>query len=176
MPIKIETERLFLREFQLDDTEGLFELDSNPLVHQYLGTKPLSNIEQAKEVICFIQKQYSENGIGRWALIRKSDEQFLGWAGLKFIKEATNGYINFYDLGYRLIPKYWGIGYATEAAKAALKFGFDELEPEYIYGITEVNNTASQNVLQKCGLGKINNFEMSGELLSWHQIKKPERF
>ena len=54
-----------------------------------------------------IRQQYIDNGIDRWAIINKETNDFIGWTGLKFVTETTNNHINFYDLGYRLIEKYW---------------------------------------------------------------------
>src|SRR5918993_1172509 len=97
----IETERLILREFLPSDDEGMFELDSNPEVHKYLGENPSHTIEQAREMIANIRQQYAENGIGRWAAIEKETGNFIGWSGLKFIREYENNRIHYYDVGYR---------------------------------------------------------------------------
>ena len=74
MKFYIETERLILRDLQETDLEGIFELDSNPLVHQYLGNNPIKTKEKAGEIIQFIQQQYKNLGIGRFAAIEKSSE------------------------------------------------------------------------------------------------------
>ncbi|MCY1487117.1 hypothetical protein D3C87_204390 [compost metagenome] len=65
MRTSIETERLLLRELLPTDDVGMFELDSNPQVHIYLGNKPVTSIEQVREAIANIRQQYLENGIGR---------------------------------------------------------------------------------------------------------------
>ena len=62
--------------------------------------------------------QYEENGIGRWAVIENKSGELIVWSGIKLIKEETNGYKDFYDLGYRLRPQFWVLGCATESAKA----------------------------------------------------------
>ena len=69
MKIFAETERLLLREIQLTDVAGFFELDSDPEVHRYLGSAPVQNNQQIVEAIQFIRNQYINNGIGRWAVI-----------------------------------------------------------------------------------------------------------
>jgi len=68
----IETRRLLIRELLPEDADGMFELESNPNVHLYLGNKPLQSIEESREAIRFIRKQYVDNGIGRWAVLEKS--------------------------------------------------------------------------------------------------------
>jgi [ribosomal protein S5]-alanine N-acetyltransferase len=170
----IETERLVLREFLPSDDEGLFELDSNPLVHQYLGNNPIQRIEEAREVIKNIRQQYVENGIGRWAAIEKETGNFIGWSGLKFIREYENNRIHFYDVGYRLIPKYWGKGYATESAKAALVYGFTQLNLDEIIGTVNIENTRSRRALEKCGLKYVEQFMWKDIKCDWLKITKPE--
>ena len=124
MKVFVETERLVLREIVPQDAEALFALDSDPEVHRYLGNKPLESKEQAVATIDFIRKQYVDNGIGRWAIEEKEHSTFVGWSGLKYVKEITNNHINYYDLGYRLMKRYWGQGYATEAAMLHWPMGF----------------------------------------------------
>jgi ribosomal-protein-alanine N-acetyltransferase len=159
----LETERLILRELLPTDAEAMFELDSNPEVHTYLGNKPITELQQARDVIAIVRQHYIDNGIGRWATIEKASGQFIGWSGLKFIREYENNHINFYDVGYRLMPKYWGKGYATEAAKAAIQYGFEQLNANEIIGSANVENTRSRRALEKCGLTFIEQFY-------WHEI------
>jgi ribosomal-protein-alanine N-acetyltransferase len=174
MKIFAETERLILRELIPTDEEGMFALDSDPEVHRYLGNNPFTSIEQSRQEIGFIEKQYAENGIGRWAVIEKSTNNFIGWSGLKLSTKEVNKHTDFYDIGYRLIKKYWGKGYATESAIAALNYGFDELKLNEIYGMADVNNTGSNNILKKLGLTFIETFDYDGVPYNWYEIKRSE--
>jgi [ribosomal protein S5]-alanine N-acetyltransferase len=135
MQIFVETERLILREILPSDEMGMFELDSDPEVHKYLGNKPIKNIEQARQNIEFIRQQYTDNGIGRWAIIEKEKTNFIGWAGIKLIKETINNHSNYYDLGYRLIRKHWNKGFATESAKASLNYAFNVMKLKEVFGM-----------------------------------------
>lgn len=170
MQFLIETERLLLREFRTSDDTAMFELDSNPEVHKYLGNNPVTNIEQVQKYISSIQQQYLDNGIGRWITIEKSSNEIIGWSGLKFITEYENNHINFHDVGYRFMPQYWGKGYATEATRAALKYGFDSMNLNKIVGTTHVDNKASQRVLEKCGLKFVEQFYWNDILCNWLEI------
>jgi len=175
MTYYIETERLILRELLETDVDGIFELDSNPEVHKYLGKKPITTKLQAENAIKFIRQQYIERYIGRFAAIEKSSGEFIGWTGLKFNtgdKEALADKRDFYDVGYRFIPRYWGKGYATESSLATLDYGFKELKLNTIYGAAEVGNIASNKVLQKIGLKYIEQFTYEGELINWYKIEK----
>lgn len=119
----------------------------------------------------FIRKQYITNGIGRWAVTLKSTGEFLGWSGLKLITEPINSHINYYDVGYRFIKEYWGKGYATESAKAAIDFGFEVLKAPEIIGIADIKNLESIRVLEKLGLKKITIFDYDGAPHHWMSIK-----
>lgn len=175
MKIFAETERLILRELIASDDQGMFELDSDPDVHLYLGNKPVISIEQCREVIKFIQSQYRDFGIGRWAVIEKSSENFIGWCGLKYMTAETNQHINFYDIGYRFIKSAWGKGYATESALAVLNYGFETLKLKEIYGMADAGNAGSDKVLRKIGLTYIEQFDYDGTLHNWYKIDR-ERY
>lgn len=178
MKVYIETERLILREIQTTDLDGMFELDSNPDVHKYLGNNPIKTKEQAEDVIKFIHQQYDNLGIGRFAAIEKSSGDFIGWSGIKLNtgeKEMLNGKTDFYDIGYRFIPRYWGKGYATESALAALKYGFETMNLEQIVGAAEVENIGSNKVLQKIGLKFINEFDDDEfDTCNWYELNKED--
>ncbi len=175
MKFYIETERLILREVLETDVDGFFELDSDPLVHKYLGNKPIKTKEEAKNNLTFIREQYKEHGIGRFAVIEKSSGNFTGWSGLKFNKgekELLNGFTNFIDIGYRLLPKYWGKGYATESSLACLEYGFKEMKYDHIYGAALLDNIASNKILKKIGLDFINEFAIEKDKANWYELDK----
>ena len=152
MNIRIETERLILRPFQEDDVDRLFLLDSNPEVMKYVGQKPLTKKEQSAEVIKMVQKQYAEKGIGRWAVIEKESNLLIGWSGLKLIDYEINGHQNFYEIGYRFLPEFWGKGYATESSKFCIYLGFTKFGMKEIVGRVMKENTASVKVLGNVGM------------------------
>ena len=164
----IETERLILREVLTTDVEGMFELDSSPEVHKHLGNKPITKKDQAVKGIEFLQKQYKERGIARWAVIHKETNEFMGWSGIKYLNESEqmNGVYNVYELGYRFIPKFWGKGYATESAQAWVDYIFKETNVKTLNAAADIPNKGSVNVLQKVG------FEITGEFVfEWEGAK-----
>lgn len=172
MKIIIDTPRLVLRELVPEDDTGIFELDSDPEVHTFLGKNPITHIQQAKDVIQFIRNQYIENGTGRLAVIEKQTGAFIGWSGLKLMREETNGHINHYDLGYRFIRKHWGKGYATETAKALVEHGFNTMGLYRINAMADAGNKASRHVLEKVGLSVKGQFMYEGQLHDWFEISK----
>lgn len=174
MKIHFETERLLLRDLEESDLHGMFELDADSEVHTYLGKKPVTSIEEAKQNITFIRNQYQENGIGRWAVVEKGTGEFLGWSGFKLITEPINGRKMYYDLGYRFIKKAWGQGYATEAALGCLRHAFGQLKQSNIYGMADVEHGASNKILQKIGMMKMNEFIYENILHNFYGISKKE--
>lgn len=174
MKTVVETKRLILREIVPEDLDGLFELDADPEVHRYLGNKPVQNKDQVREVIAMIRRQYKDNGIGRWAVVDKSTNSFVGWTGLKLVNETINRHTNFYDVGYRLIRNYWGQGIATESTIASLDYGFKVLNLQEIYAAAHVENIASNKILLKTGLQLIETFDYEGVKHNWYKLDKSE--
>ena len=174
MKIFVETDRLILREILPTDVDGMYELDSDPDVHKYLGNKPVINKNQALDLINFIRQQYIDYGIGRWAIIDKNTKEFMGWTGLKYITDSINNHNNYYDLGYRLIKKYWGQGIATESAFASLEYAFNTLNSTEIYAFAECDHLGSDKVLKKVGLDFIETFDFDGIKHNWYKIDKTD--
>jgi [ribosomal protein S5]-alanine N-acetyltransferase len=147
MHIILQTPRLILRQFTLDDADLLLALNSNPEVLKYLHEPLLETEEQAQHVIENIILPQYKNNLGRWAIHLKSTNEFIGWCGLKYLAE-----LNEIDLGYRLMQQFWGKGYAFEAAQHALQYGFTTLNLQTIVGRAHIENAASLKILEKTGM------------------------
>ncbi|NLR91482.1 MULTISPECIES: GNAT family N-acetyltransferase [Flammeovirga] len=173
MNIHFETDELIVRDLEQQDLEGIFLLDSDPEVHEFLGKRPIKTIEEAQKVVDYITGQYKTNGIGRWAVIDKATNDFVGWTGLKYEEELRTEF-NYYDIGYRLRKKYWGKGIATTTALASLKYGFEKLNLEEICGAAEIDHIASNTVLKKIGLKLSGTFMYDNEPHNWYKITKEE--
>lgn len=145
MKIILETQRLQLREFEAADAESLYQLNAIPEVIQYTGDAPFENVAEALDFVNNYDA-YQRLGFGRWAIILKENNDFIGWSGLG---QSPNNPV---DIGFRIFPKYWGQGYAPEAAKACLRYGFEQLGLETIIGRVLAENTASIRVLEKIGM------------------------
>jgi ribosomal-protein-alanine N-acetyltransferase len=174
MQCHIETDRLILRELRMTDLEGMFELDSDPEVHKYLGNKPVKQIEESQKMLESVITQYKERGFGRWAAIERYSGNFIGWSGLRLNSEySMNGFTKYYDVGYRFMKRYWGKGYATESGKASVNYAFNVLKLPELYATTEVGNLASHNALLKIGLEYVEDFYFEQENLNlrWYKIE-----
>jgi RimJ/RimL family protein N-acetyltransferase len=167
-----ETERLILREILPSDIDGMFELDSDPEVHKYLGNKPITNKKEIVAIIDSVRQQYVDNGIGRFAIIDKKTNAFMGWTGLKLETRLTNNHQNYYDLGYRLIRKYWGKGIALESAIVSIDYAFKKLNLEKLYAAASCENIVSNKILQKVGLKFIETFYYEDIKCNWYRIDK----
>ncbi len=170
----IHTERFLLRPIEITDAEDILELDSDPLVHKYLDNKIISSLEEAREIIEYIQTQYRDNSLGRLAIIDKSNNAFIGWSGLK-IENVLRPGRTYYDLGYRLKTKYWGKGIGTETAEAVLDFGFGELGLETICAAADVLNLASNKILTKIGMSFTEQFTFEESLCNFYEIGRFSR-
>ena len=156
----LETSRLYLREMILSDAKSAYELNLDPDVIKHTGDVSFKSIEEAKRFLIDYD-HYKKYGFGRWAVVRKSDDEFLGWCGIKFIPELDE-----YDIGFRFFQKYWGMGYATEAAKASIYWAFQNIDTNEILGRAMPNNIASFKVLEKIGLKYVKTIiEKHGQLL-----------
>jgi [ribosomal protein S5]-alanine N-acetyltransferase len=147
MNVILETNRLLLRTFTLEDAQLIYELNLDPEITRYTGD-PVKDINHAKEVLeQVILPQYALYNHGRWAVHIKDGLEFIGWCGLKNRPER-----NEIDLGYRFLKTAWGKGYASEAAFACIKYGFEKLNLQRIIGRAMPDNIGSLRVLEKCGM------------------------
>lgn len=174
MKIFAETERLILREILPTDIDGMYELHSDLEVHKYLGNNIITNKEQIAGLINFVRQQYLNYGIGRWAIIDKKTNEFIGWSGLEWVTEEINKHTNFYDLGYRLIRRFWGQGIATETAFASLSYAFNKLKTNVVFARADCENIGSNKILKKVGLKFIETFDLDEIKHNWYKIDRQE--
>jgi len=147
----IYTERLLLRPFDVRDAAAYSRLIfSDPQVMRYMnatGTVPRAPLAHAMTVIGKRQVEWDERGYSAWALMRVEDSAFMGHVGF-FIIDGTRTV----ELGYALGRAYWGQGYATEAARAALDYAFRHTSLTEIVALAFPQNAASLQVMKKVGM------------------------
>ncbi|HLC13885.1 MAG TPA: GNAT family N-acetyltransferase [Chthoniobacterales bacterium] len=148
MKVIIETERLIVREYFEDDAEAFFRLNSDPEVVRFVPDAGLANVEEARKILMEHPiADYRKHGFGRGACILKSTGENIGFAGLKYLEELGE-----VDVAYRFMRPYWGLGLASEAAIASVRYGFADLGLKRVIGLVMPENTASVRVLEKAGL------------------------
>lgn len=140
------TSRLVLREFAAEDAPQLFALYNDPDVMRYTGEEPFPSVGAVREFI-EAYPYYREHGFGRWAVLSRRSGEFLGFCGLRRDNPTPE-----VDLGFRFFRRYWGQGYATEAAATALAAGFGQFGLTEIIGRSMRENLASTSVLHKLGM------------------------
>lgn len=147
MHIIFQTPRLILRQFTTTNASLILSLNSDPEIVKYVHEPTLKTEEQAKKNLLDVILPQYKNNLGRWAIHTKNNMNFIGWCGLKYRPELDE-----IDLGYRLMQKAWGKGYATEAAQASLEYGFNQLNLKLVTGRAHIENLASIKVLEKIGM------------------------
>lgn len=150
--IILETDRLILHETTAHQAEDMYNLNNDPDVIKYTGNDGFVSIEKSLEFITNYS-DYKKYGYGRWTARLKENDEIIGWCGLKFLDDMQE-----IDIGYRLHKKYWGKGYATEAAKACLEWGKAQQGIKRVIGMAEKENLASIRIFEKLNMQFEKNF------------------
>jgi RimJ/RimL family protein N-acetyltransferase len=143
---ELRTERLLLRQWRNDDREPYAELNGDPETMRYFPTT--FTREESDAMVDWASGLIDERGWGLWAVEVTGVAPFVGFVGLNipsFWPEVV-------EIGWRLRREHWGNGYATEAAREALRFGFDELALGEIVAFTTVTNEPSRQVMERIGM------------------------
>jgi RimJ/RimL family protein N-acetyltransferase len=138
-----------LREWLDADLEPFAELNADPHVAEFLGA-PLGRTA-SDALVERIAARWTTDGHGLWAVERSDDGAFLGFVGLA-APSFEAAFTPCVEVGWRLAPAFWGHGYATEAARAALRFGFTDLRLAEIVSFTTVTNLRSRAVMERLGM------------------------
>jgi len=143
----LETERLKFRQMGNNDVDHLMEIFADPVTMQYYPST-LSR-DDAMKWINWNINNYEKHGTGLWICELKEDEDFVGQCGI--IPQIVDGNQEM-EVGYLLVRKYWGKGLATEAAKALIDFGFNNLGLERLIATIYHKNTPSIRVAERIGM------------------------
>lgn len=140
----IESDRLLLRWFTEDDIEPSYQMNLDPEVSKYTLDGGVHTLEEIRTIIHDnVFGDYKKYGFGRFAIVHKTHDLFIGFAGLKQLEDGE------VDLGYRLRREYWRQGIATEASQMSLDYGFNTLGLSRIISMAHAENAASINVMKK---------------------------
>lgn len=142
----IETFHLILRPWTLEDANELFHILQEPDILKYFPPTVFT-MEKTQKYINHQLKHWQERGYGHWAVTLKDDSHVIGWNGLEYLPETSE-----IEVAYLLSHQVWGRGFATEAALAAVHYGFESAGVQAIIGLVHPENIGSIRVLEKCGL------------------------
>jgi len=145
----LETPRLILRRWQTSDSEPFQRINSDPAVVEFL-LKPLS-LEESDSLMNRIEKHFDQFGFGLWALELKSSKELIGFTGLSRPNFETH-FTPCVEVAWRLAKAAWGKGLASEAARAAIDFGFKNAGLEEIVSFTVPANLRSRAVMERIGM------------------------
>jgi len=151
----IHTERLTLRAWETKDLLDCVEMNLDKEVMKYFLS--VLTKEQTIEFYDRVQKHFLENGFGLYVVENTITQEFLGYTGF-MIANFEASFTPCVEIGWRFKKQYWGKGYATEAAKACLNYGFDTLGFDKIYSFTATPNIKSENVMKRIGMIKTGTF------------------
>ncbi len=144
----LETERLRLREFTLNDSLFIIELLNSPGWLQFIGDR---NVKTEEQAITYLEngplKSYTVNGYGLWLVETKEDEKPIGMCGI-----INREYLNNPDIGFAFLPGYHGQGYAFEVVSATMVYAKQHLKISKMEAITIAENERSIRLLEKIGL------------------------
>jgi ribosomal-protein-alanine N-acetyltransferase len=159
-PIIIETERLELRPLTMNDLDALALIYGDPEVRRYFPEGALTYEETREELEWIIDVYYDQYGFGLWATTHKRTNEFIGRCGL--LPWTIDGRLEV-EVAYLLAKAYWGQGLGTEAARAILAYGFEQLHLARLICLIDPANQASANVAVKIGMCLEREAEIDGE-------------
>jgi ribosomal-protein-alanine N-acetyltransferase len=141
----LQTERLTLRELNLNDTKAIFRLRTKKEVVEFIDRKTLNNLSETRAFIERISKLTSNNKGVFWVIESKSNSQVIGTIGLRNFEDEEN----YAEIGYELEPSYQQKGFMSEAFNVVVEYGFKQMELKTIEAFTHKNNKASIALLEK---------------------------
>lgn len=146
LPREISTERLLLRRWVQSDRDPFAELNADPRVMEHFSGV-LTHVE-SDALVDRIEAHFERHGFGLWAVEVRDRNPFIGFVGLA-IPSFEARFTPCVEIGWRLATQFWGQGYATEAARAAVEFGFKALALSEIVSFTVPENARSRRVMER---------------------------
>lgn len=165
----IQTPRLVLRPLEPGDAPVLYRIHQSDGVLQYFPSTTPPPLEKVERFIAGQQAHWDKYGYGNWGVLPDGAAEIAGWAGLQYLPELGET-----EVGFLFDRPFWGKGYATEAALAALRFGFEHFELDHILALVHPENLASRRVLEKCAMRYDETISLWGIKLMRYRLERPE--
>ena len=151
----VTTPRLLLGTYRRDDLPAFAALNADPLVYEQLGGEPLSP-EHSNDIAEWAEECFEKDALGLLAVRRRDDGQFLGMCGLHHQESFPDDV----EIAWRFASQHWGHGYATEAARGWLGYGFTRLRLPRIISVTDLDNARSIALMKRLGMSFVENTEI----------------
>lgn len=157
------TDRVVLRAWREADAAPFAALNADPEVMRYFPS--VLTREDSDALIGRIEEQFENHGYGLWAAEERATGAFMGFVGLIKLRDELP-FAPGVEIGWRLAKEYWGIGYAPEAARAALAYAFAHVGADEVYSFTAVQNEPSIRVMEKIGMRRVEGGDFDHPLVS----------
>jgi RimJ/RimL family protein N-acetyltransferase len=165
----LKTERLTLRPFGEDDVLALFELSQHLEVVRYVGDRRVPTLQETWRAVAGWIGHWAMRGYGQWAIEERSSARFIGRAGIINPAEWPGP-----EVGYLLGRDWWGRGYATEAARAAMNWGFEQMSFDELISLIDPENAASIAVATRLGESLRGDMNLLGHRVLIYGISRAE--
>jgi ribosomal-protein-alanine N-acetyltransferase len=172
MTVILETERLLLRTWKMSDAPEGFDIWRDPAAMRYIGDgEPMRKLEDAERWIERAIAAQERQGFCRWAAVEKASAKLIGSCGFGYLYDEPS-----IELGYLFGSRFWGQGYATEAARACLQYGFEQLNLPEIVAVVTPEHLASRRVLEKIGFSYqgLKRYDEDETADAFYLARKPE--
>ena len=163
----LQTARLVLRQLEPGDATILHRIYQSEGVLQYFPNPTPPPLEKVQRFITGQQAHWEKHRYGNWAVLPEGEPEIIGWVGLQYLPELDET-----EVGFLLDRPFWGKGYATEAAQASLRFGFEHLDLDHIIALVHPDNLASRRVIEKCGMTYLETLPLWGIELRKYSIER----
>jgi ribosomal-protein-alanine N-acetyltransferase len=145
---ELDTPRLLLRALRKDDLQDLYEYASDPEIDRYTPWTRYQSLDEARADLDDFIAEYERDGMGAWGIEHKADRKLIGIGTFS----PPHRHHRRCEMGYTIARPYWGQGYASEAARAMVVFGFERMNLARIEAVCLPDNIASGRVVQKIGM------------------------
>lgn len=145
--------------------EVLYRIYQTEVVLRYFPTLTPPPLEKVRRFILSQQEHWDKYGYGNWGILPEGENQITGWAGLQYLPELDET-----EVGYLLDKPFWGKGFATEAARGSIQFGFERRNLDHIIALVHPENYPSRRVIEKCGMTYVQTIHLWGIDLMRHRI------
>ena len=164
---EIYTSRLCLRQFRNEDFKAYAKIMADPEIGKWFPKGDSFSYEEAEKSFISIREHWTRHNFGVWGIFHKKNKILIGRCGLNLIDETSE-----IEIDFILAKKFWGKGYATEAVKAAIEYGFKILHLDRIIALAKIDNIASRKVMEKNRMRYVKDAQYWGILCAYHELTK----